>query len=73
MHPRFSEAVAAGVIVLTYQTGYREDKRQLVIVRQGIDIGIHIIVRLPARLFTMVAIVDNAHTTINMVTDGRCR
>ena len=70
MHPCLSEAIAAGIVIFTHQTCYREDERQLVVVGQGIDIRIHVIVRLPSRLFTMVAVVDDTYTTINMVADG---
>ena len=70
MHPGLSKAVAAGVVILTHQASHREDERQLVVVGQGIDVGVHVIVGLPTCLLTMVAVVNDTHTAIDMVADG---
>ena len=74
IHPSLGEAVAA-VVVLTHKTGHREDKRQLVLVGQGVDVRDGIIdiagaVGAPSRLLTMVGVVDDAHATVDVGRNG---
>ena len=70
IHPCFSEAVAA-VVVLTHKTGHREDEGQLVFVGQGIDVRDGIVditgtIGAPCRFLAVVGIVDDAQTAVDV-------
>ena len=70
IHPSLGETVAT-VVVLTDEAGHRDDKGQLVLDGQGIDMRVGIIdiaalVGTPSGLLSVVAIVNDANATIDV-------
>ena len=66
------------MIVFSDQAGNREDERQLVFVGQGVHMRIRIIdvstgISTPSRLLSVIGIVDDTNTTVDIGRDGRIR
>ena len=59
------------MVVFAVQASHRDDVWKLIVVGQGVDVGVAVAEHTPAGLVSVVAVVDDAHTAVDVLAHSR--